>query len=142
MAPFAAALMAALFAANSTGPLPTGPPPAPLARRPLATVVVLTCNRQRYAQLAVREIKRQDYRPLEVLEYCKQGKLPYEADMEAKMEKGEEIDPDLMIDARPLLMGQAAGAVTDIQPARVIVESMVSEAIGILQTSSRMVARL
>ena len=40
MAPFAAALTAALFAANSTGPLPTGLPPAPLAGRPLATVVI------------------------------------------------------------------------------------------------------
>ena len=39
-------------------------PPSP---RPLATVVVLTCNRPRYASLAVRQIAEQDYRPLEVL---------------------------------------------------------------------------
>ena len=34
---------------------------------PLATVVVLTCNRPQYALLAVRQIVAQDYRPLEAL---------------------------------------------------------------------------
>ena len=34
---------------------------------PLATVMVLTCNRPKYVLLALRQIANQDYRPLEVL---------------------------------------------------------------------------
>ena len=41
-------------------------PPTP-TKRGLATVVVLTCNRPKYAAQAVRQISAQDYRPLEIL---------------------------------------------------------------------------
>jgi NAD(P)H-dependent flavin oxidoreductase YrpB (nitropropane dioxygenase family) len=37
------------------------------------------------------------------------------------------------MEAMPLLMGQAAGAVNDIRPAKDIIDDMVSEAIGILR---------
>ena len=45
--------------------------------RPLATVAVLTCNRPKYALLALQQIAEQDYRPLEAI-VVDDGSVPIE----------------------------------------------------------------
>lgn len=61
------------IASNETDDLPpqptyNGPIRLPSdMKAPLATVTVLTCNRPKYAMLALRQIMHQDYRPLEAL---------------------------------------------------------------------------
>ena len=73
-------MLATVLACVCVAPLagPAGQPPAhrPSSslgvqaapdRAPLATVVVLTCNRPQYVLLALRQIAAQDYRPLEAL---------------------------------------------------------------------------
>jgi NAD(P)H-dependent flavin oxidoreductase YrpB (nitropropane dioxygenase family) len=56
--------------------------------------------------------------PAKIQELCSQGIVPIEYDMD----NGNEVDP-------PHLMGQVAGAITKIQPAREIVDEMVVEAV-------------
>lgn len=47
------------------------------------------------------------------------------------------------VDERPFLMGQAAGAIEDVKPAKAIVDEMVSQAYELLSTTSKMlVAKL
>ncbi|KAJ3192906.1 hypothetical protein HK101_005774 [Irineochytrium annulatum] len=50
----------------------------------------------------------------------------------------EEEDPmeEMAMSARPLLMGQVAGAVHEVKPAKVIVEEMVSQAIAVLRSNT------
>ncbi|ORY71090.1 2-nitropropane dioxygenase [Pseudomassariella vexata] len=67
--------------------------------------------------------------PQKIKELCDQGVVPIEWDFE----QGNEVDP-------PHLMGQVAGAITKIQPAREIVEEMVEEAVGMLRVGSGYIA--
>ncbi|KAI1425903.1 2-nitropropane dioxygenase [Xylaria sp. FL1777] len=61
-------------------------------------------------------------RPEKIKELCDKGIVPMEYDLE----KGNEVDP-------PHLMGQVAGLVQKIQPAREIVDDMVTEATAMLK---------
>ncbi|KAL8970402.1 MAG: hypothetical protein Q9183_001543 [Haloplaca sp. 2 TL-2023] len=54
--------------------------------------------------------------------------------MEQDMEDGEEVD-------FPFLMGQVAAVIQDIKPARVIVNDMVSEAVGMLESRQEYISR-
>ncbi|KAI9031982.1 2-nitropropane dioxygenase [Hyaloraphidium curvatum] len=57
------------------------------------------------------------------------GVIPVNYDMERmQKEGGGEVDPKLMIEARPLLMGQVAGVIDSIKPAKEIIDEMVSGA--------------
>jgi NAD(P)H-dependent flavin oxidoreductase YrpB (nitropropane dioxygenase family) len=67
-------------------------------------------------------IKGWEERPDEIKKLCDQGVVPMMKDME------DEKDVDM-----PFLMGQVAGYVGEIKPARVIVEEMVSEAVDMLK---------
>ncbi|KAH9883484.1 2-nitropropane dioxygenase [Xylariomycetidae sp. FL2044] len=60
--------------------------------------------------------------PARIKELCDAGVVPIEFDFE----QGNDIDP-------PHLMGQVAGSITKIQPAREIVQEMVDEAVGMLK---------
>ncbi|KAI0471690.1 2-nitropropane dioxygenase [Xylariaceae sp. FL0804] len=60
--------------------------------------------------------------PERVKELCNQGIVPIEWDLE----QGHDVDP-------PHLMGQVAGAITSVQPAREIVDDMVREAVEMLR---------
>ncbi|KAK0735586.1 2-nitropropane dioxygenase [Apiosordaria backusii] len=61
-------------------------------------------------------------KPEMIKELTSKGVVPIEYDLD----KGNEIDP-------PHLMGQVAGAITKVQPAKEIVEEMVSEAVEMLK---------
>lgn len=73
-------------------------------------------------------------RPKEVAELTAQGKIPYKIDVHAGR-----VRPS---DFAPTLMGQCAGAVDEIRPAKDIVESMVAEAVELMQQTSTLVAKL
>lgn len=62
-------------------------------------------------------------RPEEVKKLCDQGVTPLQHDMD------NDVDVDI-----PFLMGQVAGAIKSIQPAKVILEEMVTECVDILKT--------
>jgi NAD(P)H-dependent flavin oxidoreductase YrpB (nitropropane dioxygenase family) len=67
-------------------------------------------------------IRRWHEEPARIKELCDKGVVPIEHDFE----EGNEVD-------LPHLMGQVAGAITKVQPAREIVEEMVTEAVDMLR---------
>lgn len=73
-------------------------------------------------------VKLNDYiaqweaRPDEIKALTDQGVVPFEKDMD----EGKDVD-------MPFLMGQVAGIISDVKPARVIVEEMVGEAVEMLR---------
>jgi NAD(P)H-dependent flavin oxidoreductase YrpB (nitropropane dioxygenase family) len=78
----------------------------------------------------------------EMKDLLTRGVLPYTADVEARQRQGGEItaeDMKLMMESRPLLMGQAAGAIRDVKPAVQIVNEMVNGAIDALRTSQALI---
>mmetsp|Transcript_19166 Transcript_19166/g.44059 ORF Transcript_19166/g.44059 Transcript_19166/m.44059 type:complete len:382 (+) Transcript_19166:76-1221(+) len=75
------------------------------------------------------ETNKQD----KIKELTAQGVLPMEWDLKQKKESGVEIGAKEMMEVRPWLMGQTAGAIEDIKPAKEIVDSMISEAIATLR---------
>jgi NAD(P)H-dependent flavin oxidoreductase YrpB (nitropropane dioxygenase family) len=77
----------------------------------------------------------------EIKALCAKGKLPIKAEWEALQAAGK-ATPELMMSARPLLMGSCAGAINDILPAEQIVSSMMSEATNILREKARLLSRL
>jgi len=70
----------------------------------------------------------------EIKELTTKGIIPVMHDLETKTANNEAPTPEQMIAVRPSLMGQAAGAISDIKPAKQIVEEMVAEAIVALRT--------
>jgi NAD(P)H-dependent flavin oxidoreductase YrpB (nitropropane dioxygenase family) len=74
----------------------------------------------------------------EIKELTGKGILPVQHDFRTKGDAGEEID---MISVQPLLSGQAAGAVTEILPAKEIIETMVSEAVQILKYTTGLIGQ-
>jgi len=82
-------------------------------------------------------------RQKEMKELLSQGVLPYTKDVEERTKKGGEITPDemkMMMENRPLLMGQCAGAIVDVKPAIVIVNEMIIDAIAALRSSTALIA--
>eukprot|EP00415_Alexandrium_ostenfeldii_P002376 UN2376 len=73
-------------------------------------------------------------RPDEVARLTSQGSIPYALDVRAG-----KVKP---IEFYPALMGQAAGAIHDVKPARQIVEEMVREAAETLGGMSSLQSRL
>lgn len=72
-------------------------------------------------------------RSQEIKELTSKGIIPVKHDYESKMDAGEVITPEQVMSARPLLMGQAAGAIEDIKPARDIINEMMNDAIQTLR---------
>lgn len=73
-------------------------------------------------------------RPEEVNQLTSEGKIPYALDVRSGKARPTEF--------YPALMGQAAGAITDIKPAKVIVEEMVREAAEVLHCLGSLRSRL
>jgi len=72
-------------------------------------------------------------RQQEMKELQSQGVIPYTKDVDERTKQGGEITADdvkIMTQARPLLMGQCAGAVKDIKPAAQIIAEMMRDAIA------------
>lgn len=78
----------------------------------------------------------------EIKELTSKGILPVKYDFEKRVENGEQISPQDIVKARPLLMGQCAGAIQDIKPAKEIIDDMVNECISTLRAVNSNVAKL
>jgi len=78
----------------------------------------------------------------EIQELTARGIIPTNHDADQKAKAGEEVTPEQMLAARPLLMGQAAGAIEDVKPAAQIIQEMVSTAVEILHKVHGKVAKL
>lgn len=71
------------------------------------------------------------------------GEVAVKTDLESRFAAGEWGDKGPPIELRhPLLMGQAAGAVAQIQTAKEIMDGMVKDAVAIVEASQRMIAKL
>jgi len=79
-------------------------------------------------------LKNWEDRNDEVVKLTSEGKIPYKLDVRAGRAK--------MTDFAPTLMGQCAGAINEIKPAKEIVDSMVAEAVDFLQRGHSMLAKL
>ena len=63
-------------------------------------------------------------------------------EMEKKIEAGEEITAKMRAELQPLLMGQAAANVRNVQPAKQIIEEMIAGAILALRHRTGQISRL
>ena len=93
-------------------------------------------------QGAKEEKKKQENRQEEIKKLTAEGTLPVEADVAAKVAAGEEITAKQRAEAMPLLMGQAAAAISSTQPAKQIMEEMVAGAVRTLRTRHAQLSRL
>ncbi|ORY45234.1 2-nitropropane dioxygenase [Rhizoclosmatium globosum] len=85
----------------------------------------------------------EDNRQQELKKLLSEGKVPAKWDAEKREAAGanEEADFEKWSNARPLLMGQVAGAVDSIKPAKEIVEEMVRDAVSALENNNRFIQR-
>jgi NAD(P)H-dependent flavin oxidoreductase YrpB (nitropropane dioxygenase family) len=65
----------------------------------------------------------------EIKSLTSQGILPFSHELSERSKAGKDMSPMEMVEARPMLMGQCAAAVTEILPAKDIIEEMVSGAV-------------
>jgi len=90
-------------------------------------------------------VKKTDYimgwedKPEEIKKLTAQGIIPSTKDREDADKAGIDIDTE---SASPMLMGQVAGAINDIKPAKAIVDEMMSDAIAVLKAKSARVSKL
>jgi len=82
----------------------------------------------------------EDHRADEIKELTSKGKLPVYFDMEQRKKAGKD---ELTIgQVQPLLMGAAAGAISEVQPAAQIMSEMVSGAIASLRGVTAQISKL
>jgi len=84
-------------------------------------------------------MKWENERATEIRDLIAKGVIPINKDIEERMNKGDAPSPKEMAAVRPLLMGQCAGAIADVKPAREIVNEMVSDAIAVLRSNTALV---
>merc|ERR1712187_1040871 len=84
-------------------------------------------------------VKEFEKRPDEIKAYCDQGILPIRGDYKKTMQAGGKFS---RAGTAAILMGQVAGAVDDIKPAKVIVEEMMTEAVAMLRSNTAMISKL
>jgi NAD(P)H-dependent flavin oxidoreductase YrpB (nitropropane dioxygenase family) len=75
----------------------------------------------------------------QIRELTSKGIIPAIQELEERSKTKEGIPPGVFLNARPLLMGQVAGAITDIRPAKEIIDEMVQEAVTTLRQVSSLV---
>eukprot|EP00939_MAST-03C_sp_MAST-3C-sp1_P001760 g1760.t1 len=78
----------------------------------------------------------------EVKQLCDQGILPFKHEMDELKKNDPDKLGDLFINGLPFLMGQGAGGVHDILPAKEIVEGMVREAVAATKRNRSLISRL
>eukprot|EP00658_Telonema_sp_P-2_P032652 TRINITY_DN24125_c0_g1_i2.p1 TRINITY_DN24125_c0_g1~~TRINITY_DN24125_c0_g1_i2.p1 ORF type:complete len:372 (+),score=109.87 TRINITY_DN24125_c0_g1_i2:147-1262(+) len=78
----------------------------------------------------------EENRQSEIRQLCDEGKVPVKHDVERKADAGEEVS---FVEIFPLLMGQACGPISSVQPAKTIVEEMVATAVATLQLNQSFV---
>ncbi|KAJ3116272.1 hypothetical protein HDU96_010046 [Phlyctochytrium bullatum] len=91
--------------------------------------------------LKTEYVKGWESRPHEIKALTEGGKIPFAVDMDSRKGKDDD-DGEYLLKAMPLLMGQVAGAITDVPPAKQIVDEMVSTAVSVLRENSAKIAKL
>lgn len=77
-------------------------------------------------------------KPNEITELTSKGIIPVEHDIATR----QDVDPMAMVKAMPLLSGQVAGAVTEILPAKKIVDDMVTMAVDMIKLNASCLSKL
>jgi len=85
-------------------------------------------------------VKAWEREPAKVAELCSQGVIPLWQDLQTRAE--DEQTRKGALEAINSLAGQAAGGVRTIEPAKAIVEAMVSEAVAALECGVSLVSKL
>ncbi|KAK4499306.1 hypothetical protein PRZ48_009819 [Zasmidium cellare] len=78
----------------------------------------------------------EENRQNEIKELTSKGTIPVEWDIERM---GDDVDDDTMDNARPFLMGKAAAVVNERKSAKVIIDEMVNEAVGVINNNNSLV---
>mmetsp|Transcript_37180 Transcript_37180/g.72093 ORF Transcript_37180/g.72093 Transcript_37180/m.72093 type:complete len:360 (-) Transcript_37180:75-1154(-) len=73
----------------------------------------------------------------DIRKLCAKGKLPYEVGIEELKKSGKEISFEDQVDIMPLLMGQVAGAIKDVKPAKAIIDEMMRDAIAVMTKNQK-----
>lgn len=84
----------------------------------------------------------EDNKQGEIKELTKKGVLPVMDDVEKQKMSGSEWTFQDQLNITPLLMGKCAGAVSEIKPAKDIMDDMVTTAVAILKNTSAMISKL
>jgi len=79
----------------------------------------------------------EENRAAEIKELTGKGIIPVEHDFE---NMGDDVDDDMMDNARPFLMGKAAAVVNEKKPAKGVVDEMVSDAVSWINKGHKMTA--
>jgi len=79
-------------------------------------------------------------RQQDIKDLTTKGIIPVLHDLEERSSKGQEVSPQDMLAARPLLMGQAAGAIKDVKSAEQIINDMIREATAALRGSTGLIS--
>lgn len=80
-------------------------------------------------------------RQSEIKALTSRGKLPIESDIQKIKEDKMQLPDGGMMGMRPWLMGQCAGALDDVKPAKEIIVDMVGDAVNILRGTTRTITR-
>lgn len=78
-------------------------------------------------------------RAQEIKELTSKGVIPVEHDFE---QLGDDIDDETMDNARPFLMGKAAALVNEKKSAKALVDELVGDAVQVLNTTHKLIAKL
>lgn len=78
----------------------------------------------------------EENRQNEIKELTSKGTIPVEWDIERM---GDDVDDDTMDNARPFLMGKAAAVVNERKSAKVIIDDMVQDAVGVINNNNSFV---
>jgi len=79
--------------------------------------------------------------PMKIKEFCDRGIIPLEHDLKTFGKEDKKIRTSIF-DAVNSLAGQAVGGINAVEPAKKIVDDMVSEAVGILKSNAGMLSKL
>ncbi|KAI9742925.1 MAG: hypothetical protein M1818_003655 [Claussenomyces sp. TS43310] len=81
----------------------------------------------------------EERRMQEIKDLTSRGIIPVEHDFDTR---GDDMDDDAVDNARPFLMGKAAAVVNERKSARAVVDELVVDAVQLLRTGQKMVAKL
>jgi len=68
--------------------------------------------------------------------------VPYQSVVDQRIKDKVDVDPMTMIKERPLLMGQVAACIKDVQPAKQIMDEMIAGAISALRSGTARISKL
>ncbi|KAJ1560068.1 hypothetical protein HK405_008349 [Cladochytrium tenue] len=80
----------------------------------------------------------EDNRQAEIKQLTSSGKIPWLVDAEGVESKGGD-ESEFMLKSRFVLMGQVAGAIEEVKPAKEIVEGMVAQAVTVLRGNAGLI---